>query len=375
MAIVLLALNLRPVFSSLSPLVDEVRDDLGLSAAAAGLLTTLPVLCLGAFAQLAPRLAARFPIERLLVACAIATGAGAAFRGVGTFPALIAGGVLAGSAIAIAQAVIPIFIRVRFPDQSGLLTGSFSMAITAGATLGAALAVPADHALGHSWEAALAIWFVPAVAAAVLWLPRAAREHTVVERGGGAPLRGSRLAWCVSLYFGVQSMTFYATLAWLPSALEADGRSSSAAGALLAMSALFQVPTAFLVPVIAHRRRTQVVPLLVVVASASAGILGVMQAPGAALLWVVFIGLGQGGMLGLAMMLPLLRSGDARTTGALTAMALGIGYSVAAAGPWILGAVHDASGDWTAPLAALLVMTLLELVPGIPAALDRTLRA
>jgi MFS transporter, CP family, cyanate transporter len=332
------------------------------------------VLCLGVFAPMAPRLTPRFPIERLLVACALATGAGAAFRGIGSYPALIAGGVLAGSAIAVAQAVIPILIRARFASQSGMLTGAFSMAITAGATLGAALAVPVADALG-GWQAELAIWLAPAVVAAAVWIPRAAATRTVVERGGGAPLRSSLLAWCVALYFGVQSMTFYATLAWLPSALEADGRSSSTAGALLALSALSQVPTAFLVPLIAHRRRTQLLPLLVVVASAVVGITGVMAAPDAAVLWVVFIGLGQGGMLGLAMMLPLLRSGDARTTGSLTAMALGIGYTVAAAGPWILGAVHDASGDWTAPLAVLLGMTLLELVPGIPATMDRTLRA
>jgi CP family cyanate transporter-like MFS transporter len=179
----------------------------------------------------------------------------------------------------------------------------------------------------------------------------------------------------VGLYFGVQSMTFYATLAWLPSALEADGYSSGTAGALLALSALFQMPTAFLVPVIAHRRRTQLLPLLCVVASASVGIAGVVVAPGAAALWVILIGAGQGGMLGLAMMLPLLRSGEARTTATLTAMSLAIGYSIAALGPWILGAVHDASGDWTAPLLVLLGLTLLEIVPGYPATMDRTLRA
>ena len=375
LAIVLIALNLRPVFAGLAPLVDTVRSDLDLSAAAAGLLTTLPVLCLGVFAPLAPRLTARFPIERLLVACALATGAGAAFRGIGTYPALIAGGVIAGSAIAVAQAALPILIRVRFPEQTGMLTGAFSMAITLGATLGAASAVPAEEALGDSWEAALAIWAVPAVLAGLVWLPRAVRARTVVARGGGAALRGSLLAWCVSLYFGVQSMTFYATLAWLPSSLEADGHSSATAGALLALSALFQVPTAFLVPVVAHRRRTQLLPLLAVVASASAGIVGVAFAPGAAALWVILIGLGQGGMLGLAMMLPLLRSADARTTASLTAMTLAIGYTIAATGPWILGAVHDATGDWKVPLLVLLGMTLLELVPGIPATMDRRLRA
>ncbi|MGV8455825.1 hypothetical protein ACV34Z_35205, partial [Pseudomonas aeruginosa] len=44
--------------------LNQVRDDTGLSAAAAGLLTTAPVLCLGLFAPLAPRLARRIGAER-----------------------------------------------------------------------------------------------------------------------------------------------------------------------------------------------------------------------------------------------------------------------------------------------------------------------
>ncbi len=48
--LVLVALNLRPALSSLSPLLNDVSASLGLSASKAGLLTTLPVLCLGLFA-------------------------------------------------------------------------------------------------------------------------------------------------------------------------------------------------------------------------------------------------------------------------------------------------------------------------------------
>ena len=43
-------------------------------------------------------------------------------------------------------------------------------------------------------------------------------------------------------------------------------------------------------------------------------------------------------------------------------MALCVGYLVAATGPWLLGAVHDASGNWTTPLVVLIVMTLAELM-------------
>ena len=44
LGLVLVALNLRPALSSMAPLLAEVSSSLGLSAAKAGLLTTLPVL-------------------------------------------------------------------------------------------------------------------------------------------------------------------------------------------------------------------------------------------------------------------------------------------------------------------------------------------
>jgi CP family cyanate transporter-like MFS transporter len=371
-AIVLLALNLRTVLASLPPLIADVRADLGLSAAAAGLLTTLPVLCLGALAPLAPRLMARVSIERLLVGLAIGTAAGAGLRGAGTTAALVAGGLVAGMAIALAPAIVPVLVRSRFPGQAGMLTGAFSMALTLGAALGAGAAVPLQRALGGEWSASLAAWAAPALLAAVVWLRWALRPGTVIERGGGAPLRRAPLAWSVSLFFGVQSMAFYATLSWLPSILEDAGRSPEAAGGLLALSALMQIAPAFLVPLFAARRADQLPLLAATVGAAVAGLAGLLAAPALAPLWVVLLGVGQGGSLGLALMLPLLRGGDARTVASLTAMALSVGYLVAATGPWLLGAVHDAAGNWTVPLIVLIAITLAELVPGRPATRART---
>jgi CP family cyanate transporter-like MFS transporter len=90
---------------------------------------------------------------------------------------------------------------------------------------------------------------------------------------------------------------------------------------------------------------------------------------------VLLIGLGQGGALGLGLILPVLRAARAGAVASLTAMTLGLGYLMASTGPWILGAVHDVVGGWTAPLVALLGITLLELLPGLPAARARVLPA
>src|SRR4051812_9558819 len=68
-SVVLIAFNLRPVFASLSVVLPEIIQATGLSATAASLLTTLPILCLGVFAPLAPWLGRRFGTERTLLGC------------------------------------------------------------------------------------------------------------------------------------------------------------------------------------------------------------------------------------------------------------------------------------------------------------------
>ena len=371
-AVVLLAINLRSVLAGLPPVIADVRADLGLSGAAAGVLTTLPVLCMGAFAPVAPRLAARVPMERALVGCALLTAAGTGIRALGTTGSLFAAGLAIGVAIALAQALLPVLIRTRFAADSGLLTGAFSMALVLGSVIAAGAAVPLEEWLG-GWEWSLAFWALPALLAAVVWLPAALRPGTTVARGGGAPLRGSGLAWAVSGFFGIQSMAFYASLSWIPSILEDGGWSSEAAGGLLAFGALCGLVPAFLVPVLAARAPDQMRVLLAIVLVPVAGLAGVLALPGLAPLWMVAIGFGQSGALGLALTLPIQRGGDSPTVASLTAMALCVGYLVAATGPWLLGAVHDASGDWTAPLIVLIAITLAELVPGVPAARARTI--
>ena len=370
-AIVLLALNLRTLVASLPPLLTHVQADLGLSGLTAGLLTTLPVLAFGAFAPLAPRLTRRVSIERVLFACALLTAGAAALRGAGGWAPLFAGCALAGFAVAIAQAVLPVLIRLRHPEMTGLLTGAYSMSLTLGAALAAGLTVPLEDALG-SWEASLAAWALPALVAALVWLPAALRPGTTVPGPPSPGLWRSRLAWNVSLFMGVQSMAFYAGLSWIPTVLEDAGFSEGEAGTLQALGVLMQLAPAFAVPVLAARSRNQVGVLFAIVGFALAGVLGLIFAPGAALAWIVVFGIGQGGALGLGLILPALRGGDAASVASLTAMSLCVGFVVAAAGPWLLGAVHDATGGWTIALVVLAAITVLELVPGLPAARART---
>jgi CP family cyanate transporter-like MFS transporter len=367
--VVLAGLNLRTVFASLPPLLQHVRADLGLSAGVAGLLTTGPVVCFGLFAPFAPRLARRIAIEKLLVVAALLTTLGTTLRGFGGVVGLFAGTLLAGLAIAVAQALVPILVRVRFPERAGVLTGGFSMALTLGSAVAAGLSVPLEHLL-HGWRGALAAFGLPAGLAALVWLVPAAESGTVLAHAPSFGLHRMHGSWSIALYFGLQSMAFYTGLTWLPSILEAHGFSEGAAGGLQALANVLQFAPAFLVPVLAGRRQTQTGLLVVLVLIAVVAIGGLLVAPGGALLWMPLLGLGQGGALGLALVLPVLRGRSGPAVAALTAMALSVGYLLASIGPFLAGLAHDASGGWTLPLALLLAMTAAELLVGIPACKD-----
>ena len=288
-------------------------------------------------------------------------------RGIGTTPALFVASATAGAAVATGQTVLPVLIRIGFPAAVGWLMGGYSMALPLGATLGAGLAVPLEEALDGSWAGSLAFWAVPAALAAVLWSPLALRRRTVITGPEPQRLRGEPLAWSVALFFGLQSAAFYATLAWLPEILESEGWSRAAGGALLALASLVSIVSTFAVPALAGRRAGQTHLLLAVAGTAAAGVAGLLLAPGLAALWAALIGPGHGGSLGLGLMLPVLRARTPTLVASLTAMMLSIGYLTAATGPWLLGAVHDARSGWGPAVAALLLLTLSQLLPGLRA--------
>jgi CP family cyanate transporter-like MFS transporter len=323
-------------------------------------LTTGPLLCLGALAQLGPRIARRYPVERLLVLAAIATAIGTGLRGAGGIAPLYLGTLLAGAAIALSQVVVPALVRARAPERAGVLTGAYSMSLVTGATVATFTAIPFEGWFG-GWEPALAIWALPALVAAVVWVPLAARAHDPVPAPVGHPLWREPVAWSIALFMGLQSMAFFSTITWLPEILEADGASEGYAGFLSGLTQLIQIAPAFAIPVLAARRPAQTHLLAVIVGTGFVGLLGVLLWPDGAVLWMVILGIGQGGALGLGLILPVLRGRDPGQVAGMTAMSMGVGYLIAATGPALVGAVRDGTGGWTWPIVVLLFLTVVQV--------------
>ena len=369
LGLVLVALNLRPALSSVAPLLGVVSDSLGLSAAQAGLLTTLPVLCLGVFAPLAPILARRFGTERVVLGILLTLGGGIVLRSCLGEVGLFAGSILAGASIGVIGVLLPGIIKRDFAGHAGTMTGVYTMALCLGAALAAGSTVPLSHYLGDSWAMGLGFWALPALLAAIFWLPQVGKRqgaHNVAYRVQG--LLRDPLAWQVTLYMGLQSSLSYIVFGWLPSILIGRGLTPTDAGLVMSGSVIVQLATALTAPWLATRGKDQRLAIVLVMGLTLAGLFGCLYAPMDSLWsWAVVLGLGQGGTFSLALTLIVLRSRDSHVAANLSGMAQGVGYTLASLGPLAVGVVHEVTGGWDALGWIFAVIGLCAIVAGLGA--------
>jgi CP family cyanate transporter-like MFS transporter len=372
LAIVLVAVNLRAALASLPPLVHTIQADLGLSGAAAGLLTTLPVLCMGVFAPVSQRLARAIGREATVGVALVLLLLGLAMRLAGSvLPLLFLSTLLAGIGIALCGTVLPGIVKEFFGHRPGIVTGVYLLAMMVGATAASALAVPLSHVLG-SWERSLAAWSLLAVVGLVAWLPivRAVNDHDEpIEPDPSATISlpwRSPTAWLLAGYLAMQSFAFYSELAWISPSYEDRGWSARDAGLLLALWSIVQLVSGLGAPVLADRFADRRPLVAASVLCGLLGLLGVLVAPDTGtLVWIALMGLGQGGGFALGLVKLVDYAPSPAASARLSALVFLISYSTASMGPLVFGAVHDATDGFAVPYALLVLFLLgqLALVP------------
>ena len=376
--IVLIAINLRPALAGVGPLIGNIREDMGLSNTALGLLTTLPLLAFGVFSALTSLVTRRLGLEQTLAAALLLLTTGLLLRMAPSIVLLFGGTALMGIAIAFGNVLLPSLVKRDFPERIGIMTSVYSSAMGLGATLAAGMSVPLAEGLGLGWQVALGAWALPAIVALVMWLPqlksRTLPRHTSSLQASLRDLGRSRLAWCVALFMGLQSLTFYVILAWLPEILQSRGLDAQYAGWLLALSQGAGILGTLLIPTWAERLTNQRRIIWVLTLLEGVSLLGLLL-PGTTLapLWVAVIGFTLGGTFGLALLFIVLRTRDTETATELSGMAQSIGYLLAATGPALFGLMHDLTHTWSAPLVLLIVILLAKLVTGLGAGQPQTI--
>lgn len=363
-AFVLLALNLRPAAVSVAPVLAEITAGLGTNLTVAGVLTSLPVIAFAVFGAAAPWTGRMLGLHRslLLALVLLVLGLGGrALTGSVTLFLLLSLVALAG--MATANVLLPSLVRLHFPDRVGLATSLYTTAMAIGLTGAFLLTAPAAEMLG-GWRHGIGLWAVVGLVAVVPWIAMAARDRRLGSSHAGVSLLAvarTRLGLAMALAFGLQSLQAYTIFGWFAQLWRDSGFSATTAGALLGLLAGVSIPLSLWLPNAAARRRDQRGIVLAVMACYPVGYVGLMLAPQSlAVVWALLVGTGAC-TFPLVLSLITLRARTPEGTAALSGFAQAAGYLLAAVGPFAVGALYDATGGWTWPLAMLLGVLVPQL--------------
>ncbi|TAM93509.1 MAG: MFS transporter [Jatrophihabitans sp.] len=363
---------MRTAVTSVGAVLDDVQHGLHTSAAVAGLLTTLPVLCFAALGSITPALGRRYGLHRLLVASIVVMTAGMLARVfVGSAAAFLLLSIPALAGGAAANVLLPPLVKLHFPHRIGTMTAIYTTALAVGTTAAAGLTVPLGS-VGDGWRTGLGSWALLSALAVLPWLPTLRHDRPADrdrDRIGARHLLRSPTAWMLTIFFGFQSAQAYIAFGWFATFLRDHGQAADTAGAMVAVLAAVTIPTSMVVPRIPARHHRGTILALAgcyVVAYA-----GMAVAPaGGAWLWMVLTGIGSSSFP-LALTMIGLRSRSADVTTSLSAFTQSIGYVLAGSGPLLFGVLHSASGSWGLPLALLFAMTAIMTVAGMLAGRPR----
>ena len=378
--VLLIAVNLRVSFVSVGPVLANISSDLGLSSAAAGFLTGLPLIAFAVFSPLAPGFATRLGLDRALWMSLLILASGIVLRSLPVPGFIWVGTALIGLAIAFLNVLVPSLVKRDFPTKVSKLTGSYTATQAAFAAMGAAVVVPVAQTSPAGWRLALGIWVGLALIAMAVLLPWLRRQSSGTMNAATPDVSHqspwtSALGWQVTIFMGLQSIAFYVLMAWLPTIEQSRGVPATTAGIHLSVFLLVSVFASLLAGGILHRGSDQ---RLVSFASGAVMVvtfLGLALAPDLILLWVLLGAVGCGSLIVIALSLFSLRTVNYPQAASVSGMAQSVGYGLAAAGPVMFGALRDLSGDWTLPLLVTAGIMAVLAVTGVLAGRNRVISA
>lgn len=358
LAIIIASLNLRPIITSVAPLLGSLQSELGMSGLLASLLTTLPVFCMGIFAPAATKLRDRLGLERTIFFAVLLITLATAARGIiGSAAMLVISAFVGGVGISLAGPLLSGFIKKYFPTKPSLVS-LYSAAMTVGAALASALSVPIFEASGHSFTLALSCWGLLGVVALVVWAfflrEKGTRGNVIKTR---LPLRNKR-ALLLTIFFGLMASMFYTVTAWISPIAHSFGYSKTSSAMVLTIFTIVQVPVSLIIPGLAAKTGRRRFFLITCSVFELAGVIMLLlHLP--MLPAVICLGIGAGGLFPLALMLPIVETNSSEEAGSWSAMSQCGGYIIGAMGPMLVGVIYDHAGSFKAALLAMLVIVLM----------------
>jgi CP family cyanate transporter-like MFS transporter len=375
LGIIFVSFNLRAPITSVGPVIDLIQEEYTLNSSMAGFITTLPLLSFAIFSPFVSKISHNYGHGLTMLVGLILIIIGELVRSYTGVFGLFIGTVFIGLGIAIGNVLMPSVIKHKFKKNPGSIISIYITSMCVFAAIGAGLSIPATNILG--WNSALAIWIFLALIALLIWLPQLKKSETynnsddlaIDEAIQNKSIWKSPLAWWVTLYMGTQSLLFYTLIAWIPSIIVFKGFDSNFAGMMILFFQLVGLPATLLVPIIADKIKHQKLIATVISLTYLLGMIIFLFATSTfnIIVSMVFIGIGMGGSISLAIGFITLRTPHAKKAAELSGMSQSAGYLLAAIGPILIGFIHDITNSWTSSIIVLIVCILLLIFFGLKA--------
>ncbi|HEM6289790.1 TPA: MFS transporter [Streptococcus suis] len=361
--IVMLGVVMRAPFTALPSILTDIATSLGVEVSSLGILTSIPLIMFALCSSLAPRLAAKFGMEKLMALVLMVMVLGSGIR-VFNLPLLFVGTVLVGATIAFINVLLPSLVAANFPKKIGFYTTIYITLMGVAATVAAMIAVPIVTAT--SWQ--VFIYLITAIVflAFLIWLPNVKNNHrfeTKNQQQQTGSLWKNKAAIAFLIFGGLQSVLYYTEITWLPTISQSVGFTKAEAGLMAGIFNLTAIPMSMIIPATLSRQ-TKEMRRNIMLGTSSATLIGLALMtflPSNFILWSILhiiLSFSNAALFPYMMLGFTLKTSSSQATAQLSGMVQTGGYLIAAFGPGLLGYSFPLFGSWMPLILALAVVTL-----------------
>lgn len=360
---------MRAGFVLIGPLIPILKEHFNLTTNQLSLLAAIPLICFAA-SSLIMGYVSRLGSSNKIITWALTLLSVAlvarAFTGeIGLFLFSFALGV----AIAVMNYEIPAWVKEHAPNDSGFMTGIYVTIMGIFAAISVAISVPLAESSSLSWRMAMVPWMVLAILTAIYWKLKMKSNGEVVlnktPHFWSSRAFRNPIAWALVLFFGFESMAFYATATWFPTLLTTKGFTLSHAAIAVSVSGLIGSGVGIAVPHYIEKLKDPRIAIVLISSMMTFSFFMITVQTGMVLLiWLSLSNIGISIIFPIALLLCGSKSDTPEATRNISTMMQSLGYVLSSAGPLFMGTLHDHFNSWNAAMYGVVALCLLQLITG-----------
>ena len=377
--IYLAALNMRAGLVLIGPLIPILKNYFNLSNSALSILAGLPILCFAATSLVMSRVAKLGSSNRIIKLALTALTLAMIGRATTGLIGLYLFALCMGLAIAVMNYELPAWVKEHAPNDSGYLTGVYVTIMGIAAAVSVAISVPLAEINSLSWRMSMVPWIAISVLTTIYWWikkdTKVLNDNFVAPAFWRSKAFKNPIAWALVFFFGLESMTFYATATWFPTILTTKNFTLSSAAIALSLSGIIGSAVGVIFPHYFEKSGSQrTILILTSLFTAFSFFMVTVQTGWVIFIWLSLSNIGISIAFPLALMMAGLKSNSPEATRNLSTMMQAFGYSLSATGPYFMAKLHDISNSWDIAMYGVVVICLLQAgasyIVGKPSKID-----